>query len=518
MKRHQRRVERAVIFLSSMLSIPASARGQELLRDWAGVQGTLSIDDQFGGCVAGIGDVDGDGVVDMLVSAPYEDPTQYIEIGAVSLISGATGTVLQHVFGTHNRDLFGWQVCTPGDLDGDGVTDFLVGAADSVFNTAPGKVYAYSGSTGASLFTLQGRAGDTFWGRVVRAVGDVDADGVGDFGVGANVTGPGDVWVYSGATQAVIYKFHGSWTYANLSAVCGVGDLDGDGHADFGIGALGDGPNAEGVFTVYSGATRKKIYSFQGEHNRSAFGSDACALGDTDGDGTADFAVDALAYSGTFGAEGRVYIYSGSTGNLLWEYTGTFYNEKLGQLPTNGKLDLNRDGYADIPIGSYQTSTLHVYSGRTGTLLYDFHNDGIAESMGPSSAIGDLNGDGIDDILVGAPDNARYYSGAGRAYVYAGNDLFLQANSRSLLANDFVSLEIRGGEPGHLSCFVLTDLSGTPMFLPIAIGALDGNGNYALTGTTPSGLAGTTMTCIGYAIGANGHTVIDSSPETLVFK
>ena len=65
---------------------------------------------------------------------------------------------------------------------------------------------------------------------------------------------------------------------------------------------------------------------------------------------------------------------------------------------------------------------------------------------------------------------------------------------------------------------VLTDLSGTPMFLPIAIGALDGNGNYALTGTTPPGLAGTTMTCIGYAIGANGHTVIDSSPETLVFK
>ncbi|HET6162265.1 MAG TPA: hypothetical protein VFG37_01255, partial [Planctomycetota bacterium] len=59
---------------------------QELLRDWAGVQGVLSIDDQFGGAVAGIGDVDGDGVVDMLVSAPYEDPTQYVEVGAVYLI------------------------------------------------------------------------------------------------------------------------------------------------------------------------------------------------------------------------------------------------------------------------------------------------------------------------------------------------------------------------------------------------------------------------------------------------
>src|SRR5262249_48166884 len=163
--------------------------------------GVLSIDDQFGGAVAGFGDVDGDGVVDMLVSAPYEDPTQDVDLGAVYLISGATGAVLQHQLGTHDRDLFGWQVCTPGDLDGDGVTDFLVGAADSVFNTAPGKVYAYSGATGASLFTLQGRPADLFWGRVVRAVGDVDADGVGDFGVGANINGPGDVWVYSGATQ-----------------------------------------------------------------------------------------------------------------------------------------------------------------------------------------------------------------------------------------------------------------------------------------------------------------------------
>jgi hypothetical protein len=454
-----------------------------------------------------------------VISAPYEDPTFNVDLGAIYVISGASGAVLQHQLGPSDRTLFGIPLCVPGDLDGDGVNDYLAGASDAVYQTGPGLVYAFSGATGTSLFTLSGPATGSRFGNLVREVGDVDADGVGDFGVGSWPTGPGEVDIYSGATQSILYTFQGTWQFSNVNAVCGVGDIDRDGHADFGIGAAQDGPNGEGAFTVYSGSSGSVIYSYLGEHAQSSFGSDACRLGDTDGDGFEEFAVKANAYSGSLPAQGRVYVYSGQTGALLFEFTGDFVNEQLGRLPTNGVIDINRDGYADIPIGSPATSTLHVYSGRTGTLLYDFTNDGVPEALGcSSSVVGDLNGDGIDDILIGAADNRRFYSAAGRAYVFAGNDLFLQSRKPHYRPGDLVRLVNRGGEPGNPSCVVLTDISGAPIFIPLAIGTLDANGAFALSGTAPPGLAGTTMTFLGFAIGANGHTVIDSSPETIDFK
>jgi hypothetical protein len=510
---------------SALLALAGSAEwlaasGQEMLRDWSGVSGSLSTDDQFGASVVGIGDVDGDGVPDAAISAPWEDPSYNVELGDVYVISGATGVVLQHQFGASDRTIFGYPLCVPGDLDGDGVNDYLVSATDGVFYTGPGVVNAYSGATGSNLFTLSGPWNGSRFGYHVRDLGDVDADGVADFGIGDDPTGLGDVYVYSGATLAVLYSFHGATQNppSNMVTVCGVGDLDSDGHADFGVGAAGDGSNSEGAFTVYSGSSGAILWSLLGEQHRSFFGWEACSLGDTDADGVTDFAVTAHAYTGNLNSQGRVYVYSGRTSGLLWEFTGTTWNEQLGILPRNGPIDFNHDGYDDIPIGSFMISTAYIYSGRTGTLLYKF-NTGNGDTLGGSlAAAGDVNGDGIDDILIGAPDDSRYYAAAGRAYVYAGNDLFLQSRKNEYHASDQVSLTIRGGEPGNPSCIVLTDLSGTPLFVPVLIGLLDAVGNLHLTGTTPSGLSGMTMTFMGYAIGANGHTVIDSSPETITFK
>jgi hypothetical protein len=134
------------------------------------------------------------------------------------------------------------------------------------------------------------------------------------------------------------------------------------------------------------------------------------------------------------------------------------------------------------------------------------------------AGIGDLNSDGIDDILVGAPGNSRNWASAGRAYVFGGNDLFLQANQLSYLPNDYFNLENRGGAPGAATCIVLTAINSAPMFLPIAFGSLDTNGNFAIVGTVPSGLSGISLTFMGYAVAASGHGVADSIPETITFQ
>jgi hypothetical protein len=217
-----------------------------------------------------------------------------------------------------------------------------------------------------------------------------------------------------------------------------------------------------------------------------------------------------------------VYVYSGGTGALLWEYDGTSYDENLGRLPTNGTLDFNHDGYADIPIGSIPLNLIHIYSGRTGMLLYDIRGSfesGSADLVGASMAgMGDMNGDGIDDILVGAPGNSRNWTDAGRAYVFAGNDLFLQANQLSYQPYDYFDLENRGGTPGAATCIVLTAVNSTTMFVPIAFGSLDSNGNFGLSGSVPPGLSGISLTFMGYAIAASGHGVADSIPETITFQ
>lgn len=508
---------------AALFCLGETASAQEKLRDWSVAKNWMAEYDDFGYTVVGPGDVDGDGVPDAVVSAPWEDPVTYdVDLGAAYVISGATGSILQKLTGTGDRRLFGWTLCAPGDLDGDGVGDWLAG--EPILNSSgPGSVYAYSGATGAPLFTLTGGSNVFGYGACIGSVGDVNGDGVPDFGVGDSPTGVGRVFIYSGKTQAVIYLFKGQSSTSQAYVMCGLGDLDSDGHADFGIGALGDGPNSEGTVYAYSGSSRKLIYSVLGEQSGSAFGGTVASLGDVDADGFDDFAVGALAYSGTNVWQGRVYTYSGASGTLLYTFDGTMDNEKLGHvLSSAGSMDFNHDGYADIPIGSPSRNVAFIYSGRSGTLLYEIRGGtpgGLTETMGSSiSPIGDVDGDGIDDINIGAETNSDPYVWAGRAYVFGGNDLFLQANQASYQPYDSFSLEIRGGAVGSAACMVLTGVNGTATFFPIVFAHLDSNGSFALSGTVPPGLSGLSLTFTGFAIASGGGRLADSIPETVSFQ
>jgi hypothetical protein len=516
---------RAMNILAAAAAMPVcfgDASGQEMLRDWSGVSGPKSVNDNFGVSVTGLGDVDADGVPDAVLTASRENLPAGTEAGAAYARSGASGVDLQHQVGQFKQQMFGWSSCVPGDLDGDGVRDFLIGAPDFIFASTPGKVFAYSGATGALLFKLKGTIVGQDFGIDLAPAGDVDADGIADFCVGANWAGPGNVYVYSGRTQQVLYSFTGSKIDTNMFVGRGLGDLDQDGYGDFGIGAARGGPNGEGEFTAYSGASGSVLWAVTGEAYGYGFGGGASSLGDIDGDGIPDVAISSTAYSKLIIGAGRVYVYSGSNGTLRWTYDGTFTDEQFGKLPADGRIDLNHDGVADIIIGSPRRNSCFVYSGVTGMLLYEFRgsvDNGWPEYLGwSSSPIGDFDGDGIDDLLIGAPENSRNQTSAGRAYVFAGNDLFLQADQPSYQLNDPITIEDRGGSPGSPACIVLTDVSGTPTFLPVAIGTLDGNGNFSVSGTVPAGLSGLTMTFMGYAVKASGHGIADSSPETIAFQ
>jgi len=495
------------------------AAAQQKLADWSGETGVYGAGAQFGGPITGLGDIDGDGVPDALIGAPDEGTSAGTSPGAIYVISGATGAWLDHELGDADVMLFGYAVCAPGDLDGDGITDYLVGEPDGLFNSK-GRVYGYSGASGNELFALIGPEKGSFFGFQLSRLGDVDADGILDFGVGSISPGTGSVYIYSGASHSVLYSFHGSNSGANKYVSVGLGDIDGDGHADFGIGAPIAGPNQEGEFSVYSGATRNQIYRLTGENHSDWFGLRAAQVGDIDRDGHVDFLISAPGHCiNTNGSEGRVYLYSAATGTLQWSVDGSVYNEQLGHLPTdNGVIDFNRDGFPDITIGSIARNLVHVYSGRNGTLPYDIRGGADDRSMCSTNSFSDLDADNFDDLLVGVPDNRRYYGGADRAYVFGGNDLFLRANQSSYVAGDSFNLQTTGGEPSALAATVLTNVNGTATFLPVALANLDVNGALAISGTVPSGLSGITVSFMAYAVRASGHGVVDSIPETVTFQ
>ena len=104
----------------------------------------------FGFSIAGLHDVDGDGMGDFLVGAPESQDGLGNVTGAVALVSGASGLLLRTIEGSKSRLRFGWAVAAAGDLSGDGIEDFLVGAT-SFSSSDTSAVYAISGSSGAIL-------------------------------------------------------------------------------------------------------------------------------------------------------------------------------------------------------------------------------------------------------------------------------------------------------------------------------------------------------------------------------
>lgn len=162
----------------------------------------------------------------------------------------------------------------------------------------------------------------------------------------------------------------------------------------------------------------KIIHEWVAETKGDQFSWIARGIGDVDGDRVSDLVTSAPTYGAAGGpaGKGRVYVYSGRTGKLLWTATGAD-GETLG-IGIEGAGDVNRDGAGDVIAGAPGSSRAYVYSGRDGRLLHALAPDTTNEGFGQSVfGAGDRNGDGFADLIVGAPAAA-----AGRAYLFSGKD------------------------------------------------------------------------------------------------
>jgi hypothetical protein len=156
------------------------------------------------------------------------------------------------------------------------------------------------------------------------------------------------------------------------------------------------------------------IHEWVGEAKGSQFGWIARRIGDVDGDRVADVTTSAPTFAVEGQPAGRVYVYSSRSGKLLWTQTGK-PGDQLG-LGIEAAGDTNGDRIPDVVAGAPGAGRSYVYSGRDGKLLLTLGDGDPAELHGRhTAAAGDVNRDGHDDVLVGAPGK-----GAGRAYLYSG--------------------------------------------------------------------------------------------------
>lgn len=160
------------------------------------------------------------------------------------------------------------------------------------------------------------------------------------------------------------------------------------------------------------------LHEIRGDAKGGQFGWIARRIGDVDGDKVADFTTSAPTYpvEGTPG--GRVYVYSGKTGKLLWQHTGK-KGEQLG-IGIEAAGDTNRDGIPDVIAAGPGSGYGYTFSGRDGRILRTHGEGNTNIGFGRhTSTAGDMNGDGHADVFIGAPGDAN---GAGRATVFSGKD------------------------------------------------------------------------------------------------
>jgi FG-GAP repeat protein len=350
-----------------------------LLYQWFG----QSENANFGRSVAGAGDVNGDGYADLIVGAEAASPGGLTEAGSVYVYSGVDGSILhQWDGGTANFHL-GNSVSGAGDLNQDGLADLIVGtytASPFGRNTA-GSVSAYSGADGSLLYQWHGATAGDWFGYSVSQAGDVNGDGfddviVGDWSSPGGVLLAGSAHVYSGADGSQIHHWSGESALNYFgSSVAAAGDVNQDGFADLMIGARGatpDGITNAGSAYVYSGADGAQLYQWNGAATYDAFGASVSGAGDLDADGFPDLLVGAFfADPGGRLTAGSAYAYSGADGSLLHQWNGSSADDRFGS-SVSGAGDTNADGYADVIVGA-ETNDIGMQIDAGSAHLYGFN-------------------------------------------------------------------------------------------------------------------------------------------------
>jgi hypothetical protein len=392
---------------------PATASGAVKTLDDVTVLQTLTVggSTQFGWALAELQDIDADGVTDLIVA---DDPGGPAGTGAVYVYSGASGALL-HQFSEGAGGRFGYAIADAGDVDADGTHDIIVGRPGS------SAAYVYSGATGAPLLTLTAPSAELA-GVAVASAGDINADGHDDLLVGAqraslNGTNAGRVYVFSGADGSVLRAIDGS-VAGDLfgTATDSVPDIDGDGVPEHAIGARDAGKWSDGGVWLYSGSSGTLMWRFLAPKPDAEVGSFFVAgIPDVSGDGKADVYVGDYAATTTASASGRAYVLSGADGSVVRTTDGESVKDGLG--PGREAGDLNDDGVGDLVIGSYSSrdgapagGRFDVFSGSDGSRLATVVGTVAGAQLGfDAIGLGDVDGDGVPDVAVAAATGNTVY-------------------------------------------------------------------------------------------------------------
>jgi Putative metal-binding motif/FG-GAP repeat len=436
-----------------------------------------AMSDGVGYAVAGGGDVNGDGLADLVVGA-YNEASGGTEAGASYIFHGPLTAMLSassaaaKVEGNKVGAHLGSSVAFVGDMNGDGLDDVLVGAPaePAVSDGEEGAAYLMLSPLSGALSLAEAEARIQAplrygsMGKDLDGAGDIDGDGLNDLVIGAPGMDPdpyGDVGmavVLLGPVTSDIRDLNDA--YAQLigtdvgedagNAVAGAGDLDGDGLADVVIGAHGAsvaGMDRAGVVYVVStppagpSDLSDATAILTGRAEWDLFGVKVVGPGDVDGDGLADLLVGAYFDSTGGTSAGAVYLLLGpfsgtvSANSAAAILVGSAESESLSE-HVDSAGDVDGDGNIDLIVGSVNHKgvagtrsgaaflAFGPFSGTSAAVDLGFTMEGPASGdlAGVSVAGGgDIDGDGLPELLIGASGDSSTFSHAGALWVVPGS-------------------------------------------------------------------------------------------------
>lgn len=377
--------------------------------------------DRLGFSVSAVGDINGDGIGDIVVGAP-EDDNNGANSGSARVLSGLSAAILMSFSGDSAGDRFGQAVSGIGDFNLDGVVDVLVGAPfDDNTGTESGSARVFSGANSSVLFTFNGSAiGDRF-GIAVSGAGDVNGDGRADVIIGTETTNPvaGYVRIVAGGSGATLAQISSAASGFGR-AVDGGEDWNGDGTPDFAVGATN-------AIEVRSGSSGSVLFSALGDSVGDDFGRALSFASDFDSDGVPDLVVGAPLDDNAGLDSGIVRAFTGATGAILYTRTGDAGGDQLG-FAVSSVSDLNEDGVTDFIAGipfrdftAVDAGGYRVFSGVGGGALYTVEGLAAGDHLGFGVAsAGLVNSDVYGDVVAGAPERDAGGIDAGSVTTYTG--------------------------------------------------------------------------------------------------
>jgi hypothetical protein len=412
---------------------------------------------------AGAGSVDGDGVPDFVVSTDVNGR------GRATVYSGRWGTQMHSWPGQSPTDNYGFSVASAGDVDRDGRSDVMIAAPFETTGSAPGYVELRSGRTGLPLAPalFGGAAGDTF-GRFVCSIGDVTGDGVPEILAGAPQQwngGAGYVQIFDGGTRAPLRRLNGSVPGDGFGTAAAVA-RDASGIGWLAIGARG-GLGRRGYVDVYSLPSITNRYRLSGDSVNDEFGGSICSIPDVTGDQRPDLVVGAAVGAAR---PGYFQVFDANTG----QPTGIRRSDGLAGDQFGKRVTFLGDvgrGSGELAVsvprgGLNRTGSVILYSTRTWEQTQRIQASAVVDYFGYAlAAPGDVNGDGIPDLLVGGAAQTVGYAG-----LYSVVRMPLQADKHELSAatGGVVGFQVRAGS-GNAGAFfwLLGSASGTSPCTPL---------------------------------------------------